>query len=196
MTATKLGIINRALAKAGLRPATSPAEDHPPLAAALSVWDAVTDETLRAHPWSHALVWTALAREADPPAWGFAHAYSLPADCLRLIDVRGENDPSAPPARHSLSGRSVYSDVSPCLARYVARRPDPWLWPPDFAEAVVCRLAADIATLCAQNSGLAASLLRLYDAALSRALLHDAAESGDMDRFHLSAPTADMLRAR
>lgn len=178
----KLGIINMALSKGGQRPATSLTEDHPPLTAALVAWDPVVEEALRAHPWSHALVWASLAHEAESPPWGFAHAYSLPADCLLLVDVRGTDDPFAPAAAHSLSGRSVLTDVSPCLARYVARRPDPFAWPPDFADAVACRLGAEIATRCAQNGRLAATLLQLYENALIRARLNDAAESGHMGR--------------
>ena len=47
----------------------------------------VRDSVLRSHPWSCAIKRTQLARNDTAPVWGFDYAYSLPSDCLRVLDV-------------------------------------------------------------------------------------------------------------
>ena len=171
----KLAAVNAALMKCGL-----------PLAASLrdTDWgaserfDAVTDLLLRAHAWNFATRYAVLARQGAPEH-GYAFAYALPADCLRVLDARPGEDLRAPGARFSVVGTRLYCNCSPCNARYVARVADPALWPADFADAVTTRLAAEIAPLSAQSFGLGASLLQLAQLSFQQAQATDAAEHGD-----------------
>lgn len=168
----KLSVINAALMKCGL-----------PLAASLqdvdwgaaSRFEDVAEQLLRAHGWNFAMAHVTAGRVADP-AHGYAYAYELPADCVRVLEVRPGEDVRSPQARFSVTGGRIYTNATPCNLRYVRRVLEPEAWPVDFADAVAARLAAEIAPLAAQSFGLGASLLQLAQLAFRQAQAADAAE--------------------
>lgn len=172
----KLGVINKALMKVGL-----------PLAASLqdADWNATTayesavKQALRSFPWGFATKFANFQANQNVPAHGFSHAYTMPADCVRVIDVRQAEELRAPKARFVVSGRLVYANVTPCHARYVSSEyvDTPANWPDDFADAVSCRIAADIANLSAQTASMTAGLLQMYQLALAQAQAVDATET-------------------
>jgi len=171
---TKLDVINAALMKVGL-----------PLAASLddadwnasSIFDSVAEQALRSFPWGFAMRYAVLQAGTPMPSFGFKHAYKMPTDCLRIIDVRPGEDLRAPKARFTISGKMVYSNVSPCNARYVARDLEPANWPTDFADAVAARIAAEIANLSAQTMTMTPGLIQLYQLSLAQAQAVDATET-------------------
>lgn len=50
-------------------------------------YDAVRRMTLRKHPWNFAITRIQLAANATAPVFGFANAYDLPSDFIRLISI-------------------------------------------------------------------------------------------------------------
>lgn len=180
----KLSVINAALMKCGL-----------PLAAALNDadwgaaerFDNVAEQVLRSHNWNFATRHATLIRQGTPEH-GYTQAYQLPAECLRVLDVRPAEDMRGPQARFSVVGERLYCNISPCNARYVARVLDPADWPADVADAVATRLAAEIAPLSAQSFGLGASLLQLAQLAFQQAQANDAAEQ--RERLPAGSPYA------
>lgn len=170
----KLSVINAALMKVGL-----------PLAADLNdcdwnasvVFDAVAKQTLRSFPWGFATKFQVLAQGTPDPAFGFTHAYRMPTDCLRVVDVRCATDLRSPRARFVVSGRLVYANITPCNCRYVATDLDPANWPTDFADAVAARIAAEIANLSAQTMSMTPGLIQLYQLSLAQAQAIDATET-------------------
>lgn len=168
----KLSVINAALMKCGL-----------PLAASLqdadwgasSRFDSVTEQLLRAHAWNFATAY-ATPGQSGTPAHGYLYSYPVPADCVRVLDVRAAEDVRAPQARFSVVGATLYTNATPCNLRYTKMVTDPADWPADFADAVATRLAAEIAPLSAQSFGLGASLLQLAQLAFQQAQASDAAE--------------------
>lgn len=173
---TRLDVINAALMKVGL-----------PLAAdigdadwnAASVFGPVADQVLRSFSWGFASRFAALRRAPDCPASGFRHAYHLPQDCLRVIDARQHETLRAPRARFVVAGRMLHCNVSPCNCRYVCRLHDTELWPEDFADAVACRMAAEIASLSAQYQGMVPGLVQMYQLSLAQAQAVDATETAE-----------------
>ncbi len=194
---TSLHIINAALRKMGGRRVMALTEEYEPLRLALDALPDVVDLVLRDHAWSHTMRWVSLARSATESAFGYSFAYILPQDCVRLIDVRARPAPDAPLAHYALAGSGagqiICTNAKPAYARYVARVEDVACWPQDFAEAVACRLAAEIAVLGAQDSRLPATLLQMYTLALDTARLNDAATCNE-----INAPSGacDFLLAR
>lgn len=192
---TKLSIINAALMKVGL-----------PLAADLSdcdwnagsIYDAVAEQVLRSFPWGFATRFAVLARDIADPAFGFRHAYAMPPDCLRVVDVRCGEDLRSPRARFVVSGKLIYANVSPCNARYVARDKDPANWPTDFADAVAARIAAEIANLSAQTMSMTPNLIQLYQLSLAQAQAVDATETTErvpLDESILAARAGNGARS-
>lgn len=171
----QLAIINKALMKCGL-----------PLAAALddcdwnasAVYDSCAEECLRSFAWNFAQRFENLAG-AGKPDCGYNKSYQLPDDCLRVIDVHNKNDLRAPKCRYSVTGRKLYTQATPCWLRYVSRNAAVEDWPPDFADAVACRIACEIAPLSAQTMQIVPQLVNLYQVALQMAQAADARESAE-----------------
>lgn len=170
---TRLDIINNALLKTAL-----------PLAASIDdcdwnanfVFDTCAEQALRAHAWGFAQRLASLSRLPDSPPFGFSYAYAMPEDCLRVIDCRPAAELRSPRARFVTQGRRVLTNASPCNARYIARDLNPENWPPDFANAVACRIACEIAALSAEKIQLVPQLLQIYQLAIAQAQASDARE--------------------
>ena len=174
---SKLEIINNGLMKVGL-----------PLAASLQdadynasiIFDKVAKEALRSFAWGFATVYAKLSASSSAPAHGFSHSYSMPSDCLRVLDVRMADDLRAPKARFSISGRLIYANVTPCHVRYIknmASSPDDW--PEDFGDAVSCKIAAEICCLSAQTATMVPGLLQMYQISLAQAQAIDSTETNE-----------------
>lgn len=175
---TRVGIMNKALRLLGQSEIASPDATQPGAVRCNSAWVDVVDEVLRAHGWKHATEWTSLALLEAAPPFGYSRAYRRPVDCLRIIDVRESGDLSLPGAPFEVAGDRVFTNASPCYARWVKRTADPTFWPPDFAEAVAARLAAEVASALTSDGGgrMAATMLQRYELALDRAVVVDETE--------------------
>lgn len=169
----KLGVINMALLKCALPLADNLGDiDYN----ANFIFENVTRETLRAHVWSFAQKFAALTPSSQAPRHGFGLAYDMPADCIRLLEVRSSSSHNAPQAEFSLQGRLVFTNAQPCNARYIHACLDPELWPPDFTNAIAARLACEIAGLSAEKLSLVPQLLQLWQMHLNIAMANDSHE--------------------
>ena len=173
---TKLDVINNALMKCGLPLAASESEAD---WNAQSIFETVAKSALRSFPWGFATTFAVLTANSNVAPHGFSHAYTIPADCLRVVDVRQHNDLRAPKGRFVVSGKLLYANVSPCNARYVRADLNPADWPDDFCDAVSCRIAAEIANLSAQTVSMTAGLLQMSQLALAQAQAIDSTETNE-----------------
>lgn len=73
------------------------------------------------------------------PAFGFAYAYTLPADCLLVYAVDDDE------AEWKQEGRLLLTDEATVSIAYIRRTEDTDLLDPHFVEAVVTLLAAHLA---------------------------------------------------
>lgn len=102
----KLAIINRALGLIGERSITNPdAPETPAGKHMVSIFDQCRREVLRRVPWNFAEVWKATDKTTTPD-FGYADAYVLPSDFLRLLIV-GYSKPSSS-AKPPLTSRRDY----------------------------------------------------------------------------------------
>ncbi|MDH4385133.1 MAG: hypothetical protein QE280_06800 [Caulobacter sp.] len=136
----------------------------------------VRDLVLRTGRWHFAVARAQLPAEAVAPPFGFARQYPLPADCLQLVDVVGL--PAAPGGAFALEGGRILTNAAaPLSIRYVRRVVDVAAWDPLFAEAVVCRLAMDLAEKLTQSRSRAEAAARDYQLALREAFRVNAIEA-------------------
>ena len=168
----KLQLINSALLKTGLPPAATLNDCDWNASAVFSL---AAEEALRTHAWSFAMRYATLERSSAPP-FGFDYAYRMPEDCVSVVDIRPTQDLRSPKARFVTRGRDIFTNASPCNARYTGREMDISIWPPDFCNAVATRIAAEIAGLSAEKMALAPQLLQLYQIAINEAIKNDARE--------------------
>lgn len=113
-----VAVWNGALLRLGATPLTGPDDDSETAARVRMLWPLVRQDLLRAYPWNCAMRRALLARNAVAPAWGFAHAYPVPADCMLVWEVNGQRQDSG---AWSVEGAQILTDLAPPLRmRYVA----------------------------------------------------------------------------
>ena len=184
--ASEIGIVVSALLELGEEPVVSLDQDVERARIMRELYAAERDGLLEEHPWNFATARAALARLADAPAFGPAHAFALPADCLTVLEL----DPATAAWRVE-SGR-LLCDAADAAVRYVRRVTDANAMPPTFRAALAARLAAKAARKLTGSSAEKERLEQLYRDRLRTAKGRDAQGAGE-----LPAPRADgLLRAR
>ena len=128
------------------------------------------DELLECHHWNFATRYTSLAPLAAVPPFGFAWAYRLPGDCLRVRRLR-DSQPF-----EVVEARTLYTDAAPAEAVLTVRVTDPARFPALFVEALARRLAAALAVPLMNSTRLEQSMLQRFGDALDAARVADAAE--------------------
>jgi len=176
MSFSQIQICNMALAKAGsTQPIASLVE-----ASQESLWCAMYyplawEATARSHRWACLTRRAALAASlTETPAWGYARAYSLPADYLGWLQFE------EPGVAFQRIGRTVHTDAESPNVQYVCRTEDTDLLDALFVEALVMRLAAHLAP-CVGGDGWTARAAELRQwhqtVDLAAAISADAGES-------------------
>lgn len=130
----------------------------------------VRDELLEEHHWNFAGRYVALALLPQVPLFGYARAYQLPADCLRVRKMRDDADFEV------VENRVLYTDAAPAEAVVTIRVTDPTKFPALFAEVLARKLAAELAVPLMNSSKLEQSMMTKYVNALERAKQMDASE--------------------
>ncbi len=172
MSLSAVQICNRALDILGADPILSLADNTEAGRLCNRNYAAVRDAVIRAYPWNAAMRRASLPALVEAPAWGFARAYELPTDCLRLWRVEDEGF-----AEWRVEGRRVVSDAGPPLRiLYLASLDDTTLLDPLMGEAMAGRLAADLAYRLTGSTSLANHAWTIYQAKLAEARRVDAQE--------------------
>lgn len=103
-------------------------------------FDPVRDELLRSRPWAFATKRAELPEDAATPLFGFARQYTLPVDCLRVLEVDAPID-----WRWRVEGRKLLTSCpAPLAIAYTARVDDPREMDSLFRQAFAAHLAFDI----------------------------------------------------
>jgi len=177
------GICNSALAKIGAARITALGEGSRNANLCAELYERCRDDLLRAHSWNFAIARARLARAADSPAFGFAHAYVLPSDWIRCVDAAGDEG-GVSRITYRVEGNALLSDAPQVYLRYVRRVTDANLMPADFSETLSCLLARELAVPVAQSNTLEEKLEARFRSRLRRARTTDGLED------QLEAPPA------
>lgn len=130
------------------------------------------DSVLRGYDWNFAARRASLPAAADPPAFGYARAFPLPADCLL---VRAIHNPGT--EMWEVEQRYILASAPPpLLVSYTARVTNPSAFDVLFTDALVTRLAADLAVQLSDSQSRANSLYQLFQAKLADARRRDSGE--------------------
>jgi hypothetical protein len=182
--ASEVGIANAALIKLGADRITS-LEDNVDRARVLNARYAdVRDAELRRHRWLFSLARHSLPADATVPMFGYDYQYTLPADCLRVIQVNdydlGPNLSdyrAAPMQLWSIEGRKIYTSLPPPLkVRTIQRITDTGLYDPCFVEALAARLAYECCERITQSDSKRQLALADYRLAIREAIQANALE--------------------
>lgn len=163
-------ICNRALSKIG-EPAITSLDDNTKAARECKLaYDPVRKALLRDHLWNFAITRVQLAPDATAPAFGFERTFTLPPDCLKVIEI-DETDP------FTVEGRKLLTDAGPTLnLRYVSDFVEVQSMDSLFVEVLAAAIAAEIAEPITQSNAKRDAAERHYREIMNKAVLRDAQE--------------------
>lgn len=180
-------IINTALMRVGANGVNIAFQDTPAAQTAEAAYQRTLDLCLSLYPWPFAMRLARLAQNAEAPAFGYRHAYRLPGDCVRVVDVRFHDDKGEVPSfayRHEgphyeIVGQDIMTDAPAVSLRYVSNNKN-MTFPETFADAVAWRLCVEIAQYVEQG-GNAQTWFELFEQALDRAKVEADAQQRPID---------------
>ena len=168
--ASVVDICNGALNQLGASTILSLTEDSKNARLCNARYTQVRDSLFRSHPWNYLQKRIQLAADTTAPAWGFTSAYTLPADCLRLLRILDYD------SNHKVEGRKILTNNSSMKILYVARIEDPNEYDELLRETISAALAADIAYAVTSSNPVSLNMYNLYQTKLKDARFVDATE--------------------
>ena len=174
--ASTVDICNGALNQLGATTILSLTEDSKNARLCNSRYTQVRDGLFRTHPWNCLQKRVELAADTTAPAWGFTSAYTLPADCLRLLKILDYD------SNYKVEGRKVLSNSSSMKILYIGRITDPNEYDELLRETLSASLAADIAFAVTSNNTTATNMYNLFQDKLKDARFVDSTEGQNVEQ--------------
>ncbi len=157
---SEVNICNRALTLLGAEVITSLGDDTQEAKLCAIHYPGVRDAVLHERDWTFATEWQTLTQIADPPLSEYPNAFQLPTDTLAVLFVG--QDYTRPAPKWQVEGDAVRTDETTCKAQLLTRVKDTSRYPPLFEEALVSRLAAELATPITESRQLMLDLMQSY----------------------------------
>ena len=173
--ATEVSICSNALRRLGDDPITSLTDDTERARLCNSFYPDARDAVLRLHTWNFAVTRASLAQLAAAPAYGFAYQYSLPSDCLRVLQIKDYN------LDYKIEGRKLLINESAVYLIYLAQITDVNELDVLLRETISAGLASDISYAITSNLQVTKLMTEKYGLKLSEARHTDASEGYNTD---------------
>ena len=174
--ASTVDICNGALNQLGATTILSLTEDSKNARLCNSRYTQVRDGLFRTHPWNCLQKRVELAADTTAPAWGFSYAYTLPADCLRLLKILDYD------SNYKVEGRKILSNTSTMKILYISRVTDPNEYDELLRETLSAALSADIAFAVTSNNTTATNMYNLFQDKLKDARFVDSTEGQNVEQ--------------
>ncbi len=174
--ASTVDICNGALNQLGATTILSLTEDSKNARLCNSRYTQVRDGLFRTHPWNCLQKRVELAADTTAPAWGFSYAYTLPADCLRLLKILDYD------SNYKVEGRKILSNTSTMKILYIGRITDPNEYDELLRETLSRALSADIAFAVTSNNTTSTNMYNLFQDKLKDARFVDSTEGQNIDQ--------------
>ncbi len=182
MAVSDVAIANLALSRVGDARIASFEDNTVEARAIKAVYELTRDSEIYRHRWNFSARRESLAALSTTPVFGYAYAYQLPADCLRIHYV-GEYYPglslsnlnASPRLDYRIEGRKILTDqAAPIMLLYGARITDPTQFDQAFVDALAYRLAMDVCQELTGSASKGEALKASYREAISEARRLDA----------------------
>jgi len=160
-------VANHALQKLGANLITSMDEDTREARTVKACYSILRDRELRAHSWNFSVKRAVLAPSATVPVFGFAKAFPLPADCLRVLPPARDVDWSV----ENIDGVShiLTNEGAVLNLRYVARITDEVAFDELFVDMLACKIAWHCCETITQSNQKKADVMEEYKDARAEA---------------------------
>ena len=173
--ASVIQICNSALNQLGAGSITALTENSKNARLCNERYETVRDAVYRSHPWNCLIKRVQLAQDSDTPAWGFSYQYTLPSDCLRVLQIKDYD------ADYKIEGRKLLINVSEVYLLYSAQITDVNELDVLLRETISAGIASDIAYAITSNLQVAKLMTEKYSLKLSEARHTDASEGYKTD---------------
>jgi len=144
---SKTGICNLALKRIGANAVTSiDTDDSNEARILVYLYDFVRRALLRSHPWNFAGKRQALSRLSTTPAFEYSYEYSLPDDCIRVMNLYDSSE------KFVIEGRKLLTDETTVNLRYIYDVTIEAYFDPLFVEVFALALAYRLSYNISGNS--------------------------------------------
>lgn len=170
---SKTEIASAALVEVGAAPITDLDADTTTNGDIVRRWYTHTrDSMLRQYTWNFALARQSLSRDVTGPDFEFTYSFSLPTDpyCLRVLEMYNST------SEWKVEGRKLLTDDEAVNLKYISRVSNPVEFDELFTDALVFRIASNIAVPIKRDKTLARSLLEIAELKTQAARTHDSQE--------------------
>jgi len=168
--ASVVQICNSALNQLGASSITALTDDSKNARLCNERYTTIRDAVFRAHPWNCLIKRIQLAQDTATPAWGFTYQYTLPSDCLRVLQIKDYD------ADYKIEGRKLLINESDVYLIYLAQITDVNELDVLLRETISAHLAQDISYAITANLQVSKLMAEKYQAKLSEARHTDASE--------------------
>ncbi len=169
--AGKVEIISNALLCLGEEAITDLTDTSKRAVTAVALYPIARDYTLRLRRWNFAEKRASLARLASTPAWGYAYAYQLPSDCLRVWST--EHQKYYP---WKVEGRQLLTNADSANIEYTYRNDNPGDYDSGYVEVLIAYLAFKMAWPITQREWVQRSMWDRFQDAMREAAAADGQE--------------------
>lgn len=186
--------LNDALGQIGAAKITSMEDGSTNANACKIFYPSLRDGLIRSHHWNFAIKRVELALDTTAPTFGFAYAYTLPPDNLKVLDYGGASPSTAtfpyalwPGSRYrpyyKIESGKLLSNDGQAWVVYLRRVTNPDEWDALFYQVVATQLASKLAAAIPKDMKKAAELLsQAVNVLLPLALASDGQE-GSIEPF-------------
>lgn len=178
MSVSEATICNRALTFLGANRISSLEDDSLEAKLCKEFYADIRDELLRSHPWKFALERTTLAVSSTTPEWGWDYKFPLPADCLRVVEMYGQEQDN-----WSEEGRFLMTDSSECKIKYIKKMTEVGRFDTSFTAVLALDIAIALTYALTTSEGTRDGLVKFRELKIKEARTYSA-QSAVGDRVY------------
>jgi len=171
-------ICNRALTLIGANRIDSIDDDSIEAKLCKQFVDDIRKDLLRAHPWKFALKRASLVESATSPEWGWDNQFPLPVDCLRVVEMYGQEQDN-----WTEEGRFLLTDSNEAKIKYIADIDEVGLFDSSFTTVYAVDIAINLSYAITTSKDLRDGLLKLRELKIKEARTYSA-QSAVGDRVY------------
>lgn len=185
MAASDVAIANLALTKIGDLRIVSLSDNTKPAREVSAVYTMLRDKLQRTYNWRFCVKRASLAADVATPIFDYSYQYTVPTDCLRILQINAYYPApdlsdliSSSGQEYVLEGGKILTRSSGNLnLRYLARITDPLKFDTAFDEAFAALIAYNVCEALTQSDAKKNAALRDYRMALMEAIRANAIEN-------------------
>lgn len=169
--ASSIEICNNALILIGQEPVITLDDTSKQARLCKRLYTSTLEALLRQYPWTFAIKRVILSRDVETPAFGKAYQFTLPSDCLRIVNIFvSDNDHDyISDDEYTVEGNKILTDYETIYLRYVGKIDSAGLFDSQFCQCLAYKLARIMCQALTADQDLLVKLTELETQAIQLA---------------------------